>query len=307
MASIRVAVLGASGIGRFHVREFLRAGTDVVSILGSSSESAQNTATAIAKEFGTHPRAYSDLDTLLEEEKLDAVSICTPPRLHFEQIKQCLNAKLHVLCEKPLVYDGSSDTGPQIEKLFRLAQNQDRILSVNTQWPSVLPVVSQFVDLSDVKSFSFSSQPGEAGVEMLFDHLPHANSMLVKMIPRGRVADISFEMKSSKAISVSFDYHADGSVCHVSYLFQFKKERPRDLAFAINDVTFEREIKGGYSQALVVNGEAVAIEDPFKTSISKFVSAIQGEGAPLVSEREIIENAHLQDALVAAFMTQFDQ
>jgi predicted dehydrogenase len=48
-------------------------------------------------------RWYDSVDNLLSHEELDFVDICTPPGSHVALIKQALDARLHVLCEKPLV------------------------------------------------------------------------------------------------------------------------------------------------------------------------------------------------------------
>src|SRR3989344_8952594 len=96
-----IAILGASGIGKFHARDFQKAGCEVVAILGSTEESAARTATKLRDDFNIEARPYCDLETLLLSEKLDAVSICTPSELHALQVRKCLRAGLHVLCEKP--------------------------------------------------------------------------------------------------------------------------------------------------------------------------------------------------------------
>ena len=51
MDKLRVAVLGASGIGKFHCREFKNAGCDVVAILGSTEESSKATSSNLEREF----------------------------------------------------------------------------------------------------------------------------------------------------------------------------------------------------------------------------------------------------------------
>src|SRR3989344_4948161 len=117
MPDIPVAVLGASGIGKFHAREFERAGADVAVILGSSQNSAEQTAAALHAAYGFRPRAYADLEALLEVESLDAVSICTPRGLHYDQARRCLAAGLHVLCEKPVVHNWPADNDGQASEL----------------------------------------------------------------------------------------------------------------------------------------------------------------------------------------------
>jgi predicted dehydrogenase len=48
-------------------------------------------------------RWYDTIDDLLFSEALDFVDICTPPGVHATLIGRALDARLHILCEKPLV------------------------------------------------------------------------------------------------------------------------------------------------------------------------------------------------------------
>lgn len=54
------------------------------------------------KECFPGGRTYQDFETLLDQEELDFVDICTPPSTHAHYILRCSARKLHVLCEKPL-------------------------------------------------------------------------------------------------------------------------------------------------------------------------------------------------------------
>ena len=53
---MRVAILGATGFGRFHAREFRRAGARVESILGSTPASAASTAALLRDDYGVEVR-----------------------------------------------------------------------------------------------------------------------------------------------------------------------------------------------------------------------------------------------------------
>ena len=55
----------------------------------------------IAKEYG-FPCAYASAEELIADPQIDAVSICTPNVLHYEQILACLDAGKAIYCEKPL-------------------------------------------------------------------------------------------------------------------------------------------------------------------------------------------------------------
>lgn len=69
----------------------------------------------------TSIQAYTDLEQLLAF--VDAVYIATPHLTHYELIKQALEAKKHVLCETPMVLDGT-----QAEELYALAEQQGCLL-----------------------------------------------------------------------------------------------------------------------------------------------------------------------------------
>jgi predicted dehydrogenase len=47
-------------------------------------------------------RCYESLDAMLAAERLDVVSLCTPPDLHLGQIRACTGKVRAVICEKPL-------------------------------------------------------------------------------------------------------------------------------------------------------------------------------------------------------------
>ena len=48
---IKVIIVGASGIGRIHVREFARAGAKVLGIVGRNRDRAQQTVARLNREF----------------------------------------------------------------------------------------------------------------------------------------------------------------------------------------------------------------------------------------------------------------
>lgn len=50
---------------------------------------------------------YTDVDEMLEKEELDFVSIIIPTYLHHDIAIKCLDAGLHVFCEKPMALTSS--------------------------------------------------------------------------------------------------------------------------------------------------------------------------------------------------------
>ncbi|MGV3464557.1 MAG: Gfo/Idh/MocA family protein [Heyndrickxia sp.] len=58
-----------------------------------------------AKEFAHMHQAthfYNNLDEMLADDEIDVIYIASPNSLHFDYAIQCLKAKKHVICEKPI-------------------------------------------------------------------------------------------------------------------------------------------------------------------------------------------------------------
>ncbi len=94
---LRVGVIGL-GVGRTHLRAYGGLPDVEITAVADVSEEARERA---QQEFGV-PSAFADYRDLLSRPDVDAVSICTPDRLHAEQALAALDAGKHVLCEKPM-------------------------------------------------------------------------------------------------------------------------------------------------------------------------------------------------------------
>ena len=133
----RVALFGASGIGRHHANWWTLEGADVVAFLGSSADSVSRTAGMLHESFGFSGKGYTSAEELLSEMHPDIVDVCLPPPLHYQACLQALKANCHVLCEKPFVYD---DTLPPDtlrahgQEIQRIAERKGLRLGVCTQY-----------------------------------------------------------------------------------------------------------------------------------------------------------------------------
>lgn len=298
MEKTKIAILGAGNIGKYHVREFANLGADVSAILGSTKESSSRTAENLKEEFNIKVTPYYELEELFEKEKLDVVSICTPPEMHEKQIRRCLEKSIHVMCEKPLIQ--SKRNNYEIAKgLFDLADKKNKILTVNMQWASIINYFGQYDELKKLERISIYMEPGKKGIEMLRDHLPHTNSILMKLIPKGKSEEIKFLLKTEEAITIQFKYKNQEKYCDVIYNFKFKEDRPRQMIIFLNEKIFRREIGQGYKQEFVCNdGSSFEIKDPLMVSIDKFLRASEGFGSPLLNKRDILENIALTEQII---------
>jgi hypothetical protein len=133
----RVAILGASGIGRHHANWWRLEGAQVAAFLGSNAESIAKTTDTLKSMFAFEGRGYTELNELLATEKPDVVDVCLPPKMHYAAVKTALEAGCHVLCEKPFVYDDDltpDDMLAQARELTLLAEEKKLSLGVCTQY-----------------------------------------------------------------------------------------------------------------------------------------------------------------------------
>jgi predicted dehydrogenase len=96
---LRVAVVG-SGIGRSHVEAYRRLPEQFELLALCDLDEARGRELAASYSI---PRVVTDLDALCGMADLDVIDLCTPPHLHFAQIRRVLVAGKHAICEKPLV------------------------------------------------------------------------------------------------------------------------------------------------------------------------------------------------------------
>ena len=119
MRKIKWGVLGTAGIARGCTIPGMQQAEncEMYAIAGRNIEKAQ----AFRAEFGFQ-KAYGSYEELLADPEVEAVYIPLPNELHCEWTIKALNAKKHVLCEKPLA--------PTLEEIERMiaAANENGVL-----------------------------------------------------------------------------------------------------------------------------------------------------------------------------------
>lgn len=118
MNQLRVGVIGVGRMGEQHSRIY--SGFRKVDFKGIY-DFDENAASRISQRY--HVPVINSIDELLEQ--VDAVSVTTPTKPHFDLVSQCINKGVHVLVEKPI-----TETLEQAEELTRMAEGSDLIIQV---------------------------------------------------------------------------------------------------------------------------------------------------------------------------------
>ncbi|MCF2571698.1 Gfo/Idh/MocA family oxidoreductase [Brevibacterium sp. UCMA 11754] len=101
----RVGVIGAGMMGADHVK---RIGSTISGARVSAVVDPDESRVASALENAPGAVGYSRIEDALEDQAIDGVLIATPGFLHEPVLLPCLEAKLPILCEKPLTPDPES-------------------------------------------------------------------------------------------------------------------------------------------------------------------------------------------------------
>lgn len=258
------------GLGPYVVRHLQALGVEVPCFLASRPESIPET------ERETGARGYDDVGRMLREQALDALAICSPAASHEAYLEAALEARLHVLCEKPLVWGGGG-LAARARRLEQAFGEAGLGLRECCQWPETLPAYRALHgDPGPVRSFAMRLSPSTREPrDMLGDSLSHPLSLLQALAPGAtRVAEVKFPRLAPGAVEVTFDVLGEGERVASRVELATQAEPPRIAGFGVNGAWAERRIRPDDYALRFVDGErAVAVPDPLQALLAAWVQA----------------------------------
>jgi predicted dehydrogenase len=104
---MNLALIGCGGMGLRHTYGFIELCQQfdsfrMAAVCDRHEPAANHVAGVIEQALGYRPKVYLDFDRLLENERLDAVSVVTDTRMHHVFASRALEAGLNVITEKPM-------------------------------------------------------------------------------------------------------------------------------------------------------------------------------------------------------------
>ena len=156
---------------------------------------------------------HKTVDELLSDKALDFVDICTPPSSHAALIKRALDARLHVLCEKPL-----ATRIEDAQAIAAAAAGSGRVVHTVHNWlkAPICDRISALVDEGAVGAVrtvrwqtlrtepavtvtsdgtNWRADPAVAGGGILFDHGWHALYCVVRWLGVPRAVSALLEKR----------------------------------------------------------------------------------------------------------------
>jgi predicted dehydrogenase len=176
MDRIKVGIIGAGYWGPNLVRNFATCGmTEVVGVCDANAARLE----AIGRNW-PHLKRVESVEQLIDL-KPDAVAIATPVSTHFPLAKQCLEAGLHVMVEKPL-----AATAAEAQALVEIADRAGKVLMVDHTYLFGNPVrmIRRFIDQGElgelyyVDSIRINLGLFQRDVNVIWDLAPHDLSII---------------------------------------------------------------------------------------------------------------------------------
>ena len=121
MNKLKIAVIGTGLVGSFHAETFFRnPNSELIAVCDINKEKVNK----IANRFKC--KAYNEFESLINTEKLDAISIATPEQIRIAPALLAIEKGLQILLEKPL-----GRNLEDIENLVNKIKNHNKLISVN--------------------------------------------------------------------------------------------------------------------------------------------------------------------------------
>jgi predicted dehydrogenase len=274
-------------------------GARVAAVLAQDAATAREDAGAL-KEYGITAEAYGDMEMLIDQHRPDAFVIASPATTHAAYVSRAVAAGMHVLCEKPFIWDSGCDI-QQVSQILDSAREQGLTVAMNSQWPFVLPVYEKLCGLpplEQLKSFYIQLAPLSRGRDMIPDSMPHALSILYSVLGPGSLEQVKLQPESD-SLQVVFTYVGEHGHCRVTADLVHETRQPRSFAFGFNGSIARRTIDmETYRIAFTSGDQRLEADDPLQLSVRDFLHACrqgtsaQIEGAHIVNTMKMLEQIY---------------
>lgn len=309
-AAMKAAIIGAgrkrNGIGEYIAKYFHDNRAEVTGVLGSSEKTALSAATNLTK-YGIKAQPYTNFSTMIHEAQVECVAIASPSITHKTYIEQCIEAGVHIFCEKPFTSPDVPNAPAWTENILAKAQEKGLTVALNSQWPFSLPFYEELcgkLDPTGIKEFSIRLSPLSIGHEMIPDSVPHALSLLYVAAGSGRIDGLSFQ-GGEDSLMIRFTYLTEHTRCETLIELMRETLQPRTFFFGFNGRVVTRHIDlGTYTIHLTYEDKTLKIADPLGLSVRDFLTAVSSGAEPLLGRRHIIGTASLLHQIYSELMSR---
>ncbi|HOO46424.1 MAG TPA: Gfo/Idh/MocA family oxidoreductase [Deltaproteobacteria bacterium] len=305
---MNIGLIGArrtsNGIGEYIGKYFHACGAKVLAVLGTTPDTSALAASNLEK-YGIHASPYTDLSHMIDAEEIDAVAIASPVQTHLPYIRKCIEAGVHIFCEKPFISPEIRDSKLVLDEIFTRAEKAGITIAMNSQWCFSLPYYEGLCGREATgrsTMFTMRLSPVCSGADMIPDSVPHALSMLYTMFGQGSLRGLNIEA-GKETMEISFTYAGKGIRCLAEILLVTEKVQPRTFSFGFGGRIVERTIDmETYRIGFVFKGRTIGIPDPLELSVRDFICCVEQKRSPTVGREHIVATSLKLGEIYDAYM-----
>ncbi len=309
---IRIGVVGCGRVAQDHLQAYQR--LDDAQIVAVADLEEQH-ARSVASQFGCAP--YTDYREMLRAERLEAISVCTPPSSHAEVTLCALSQGVHVLCEKPLTIHLAD-----AKEVLRAVARARRVLMMASKFRFVEDIVKAkgivdsgilgrvvlfenvFCSRVDMRS-RWNSKKVIAGGGVLFDNGTHSVDIARFLVgpivsvqaQHGiQIQDIEVEdtcrlyFQSATGVMGSIDLSWSIHKENESYINIFGTEGTLSIGWG------ESKYRQHEKPHWVVFGEGYNKQTAFLNQLRHYLGCVRGQEQPILTPQDGLESVRVIEA-----------
>ena len=264
----KALLIGPSGIGLAHLREFKKYGIKSIGILRKNFiKNKEHSDLFFEKKKIKYLRTFQEIKKF----KPDIISLCTPHHNHIQHLKLIKDRyKGPIIVEKPFIVNKNFNYN-QHKKLSDLFYKNFKNIYVNLPMIFIVSQLKRYIKQKQIKNidFNYNTRGKHQYEEIVIDLLPHALSFVLTCINQ--------ELKNFKLSKLTINRKISKiyiKINNVNCYFNFKqneKSKNSGLSFNINKKKFKRfivkkdKIDDVYFQ---INKKNIKILNPMSKSLN---------------------------------------
>jgi predicted dehydrogenase len=301
MKKIKVAVIGIGNLGQHHARIYysMKELVNLVAIVDVDK-------TKIEKYKKVYPDVEFFTDYRNVIDKIDAVSLVVPTKLHYPIAKEIILAKKHILIEKPI-----TTTVEEAEELVSLAEQNNVILQVGhvERFNPVIQTIKEFVyQPKFIESMRLSNfDPRVADIGVILDLMIHDIDIVLSFVKSNLK---SIEAYGAKVFTNNEDIvkarlrFENGCICDLTAsrislnkyrkMHIFQPDSYISIDFIRQNAKIYRKIFSSNEQKIELIRPKIKKEEPLKLELQNFINSI------IENKKPIVTGYHAKQALEVA-------
>ena len=288
MTKLRTAVIGVGYMGKFHAEKFAASGdAQLVAVVDADGVRAEQIAGSLGCGHAT------DYRQLLH--RLDAACVAVPTERHHAVVRDCLEAGVHVLVEKPL-----SRTLEEADSLLELARARGLVLQVGHLQrfnPAFQALAAQggrplFIDIERLAPFKARGTDVDVELDLMIHDLDLVLALAKAPIEQVSASGFRVLTEAIDIANARIEF-TDGCIASVS-ASRVSQSPVRKLRVFRHDAYVSADLqeqrlrhvrKGaeGDTAGIVESEQSFARADELRAQAQAFFQAVRGHAAPLVT------------------------